>query len=266
MVSEQKEAIKTAAARLRLSVFAQYEKHTDPKHSFEENLAALLQEQVALADDDRFKRRVRYAGFPQVKTFGTFVMSKEHLPHLNFDELGFLKDCAFIDEKVNIVALGPSGRGKTHVALAIGYEAVKRGYSVRFKRACDMVNEMGEAQTEKQLTDYIRAINRCQLLIVDEVGYLDYDAASANLLFQVVGARCESASTLYTTNLPFSEWTQFIKNERLALAIVGRIAHNAVILNMNGPKDWRLEHTLSKQRRSSQGNESIQKEQENNEF
>jgi DNA replication protein DnaC len=249
ILSEQRENIRKAAARLRLSVFAQYEKYTDPKHSFEENLNALLREQSLIADQERFKRRIRYAGFPQVKTFDTFVMSDEHLPNLNFDELRSLKDCAFIDEKSNVVALGPAGRGKTHAALAVGYEAVKHGYSVRFKRACDMVNEMAEAQSEKRLTEYIKSINRCQLLIIDEVGYLEYDAKAANLLFQVVGARAEIASTFYTTNLPFSEWTQFIKDERLALAIIGRIAHQAVILNMNGPKDWRLESTRSRQQR-----------------
>ena len=250
-MSEQRESIKKAAERLRLSVFAKYEPYINPKHSFEENLNALLQEQVMLADEERFRHRIRYAGFPQVKTFDTFVMSSEYLPHLNFDELRSLKDCAFIDEKCNIVALGPSGRGKTHVALAIGYEAVKHGYSVRFKRACDMVNEMNEIQSEKKLSAYIKTINRSQLLIVDEVGYLEYDAESANLLFQVVGARCEKASTIYTTNLPFSEWTQFIKNEKLALAIVGRITYGAVILNMNGPHDWRLEYTRNMKLRTN---------------
>jgi DNA replication protein DnaC len=250
MMSEQKEAIKNAAARLRLNIFSQYEKYTDPKHSFEENLNALLQEQVLIADQERFRRRLCYAKFPQVKTFDTFVMSEEHLPHLNFDEFRSLKDCTFIDEKANVVALGPAGRGKTHAALAVGYEAVKHGYSVKFKRACDMVNEMAEAQSEKKLSDYIKSLNRCQWLIIDEVGYLEYDAKAADLLFQVVGARTEIASTFCTTNLPFSEWTQFIKNEKLALAIVGRIAHEAVILNMNGPKDWRLENTRSKQKRS----------------
>jgi DNA replication protein DnaC len=252
MMSEQKEAIRKAAARLRLSVFAQYEKYTDPKHSFEENLNALLQEQTMIADQDRLRRRISYAGFPQVKTFDTFVMSEEHLPHLNFDELRSLKDCTFIDEKRNVVALGPSGRGKTHTALAVGYEAVKHGYSVKFKRACDMVNEMAETQSDKKLSDYIKSLNRCQLLIVDEVGYLEYDTKAADLLFQVVGARSEIASTFCTTNLPFSEWTQFIKNKKLALAIVGRIAYEAVILNMNGPKDWRLENTLSKQKRAKE--------------
>lgn len=245
-MSEHKEAIQKAAARLRLGAFLQYEKWIDPKRSFEENLCSLLGEQVQMADGQRLKRRIAYAGFPQVKTFDTFVLSEEHLPHLNFDELRDLQTCAFIEDKEDVVAFGPEGRGKTHAALAIGYEAVKRGYSVKFKRASDMVNEMAEAKSEKHLTDYLRNLSRCQCLILDEVGYLDYDLASSGLLFQVISARYEKASTIYTTNLPFSEWEQFISNKRLASAIVGRIAHQAIILNMNGPKGWRLEHARSK--------------------
>ncbi|OGO81846.1 MAG: hypothetical protein A2Y21_01600 [Clostridiales bacterium GWC2_40_7] len=174
-------------------------------------------------------------------------MSKEHLPHLNFDEFRDLGNCTFIEEKNDVVAIGPSGRGKTHAALAIGYEAVKRGYSVRFKRASELVNEMTESRSDKHLVDYIRTLNRCQLLVIDEVGYLNYDVNSSSLLFQVVSARYEKASTLYTTNLEFSKWPQFIGDEMLASAIIDRIAHHAIILNMNGPKGWRLEHARSKQ-------------------
>ena len=249
MMSEHKEAIQKAAARLHLTAFAQYEQLTDPQHSFEDNLCSLLEEQVRLAEVQRLNRRIRYAGFPQVKTFDTFVMSEEHLPHLNFDELRELRSCAFIDEKNDIVAIGPEGRGKTHAALAIGYEAVKRGYSVRFKRASDLVNEMSESKSAKHLADYTRTLNRCQCLILDEVGYLNYDLATSSLLFQVVSARYEKASTIYTTNLEFSRWGQFVGDEDLASAIVGRIAHQAIILNMNGPKGWRLEHARSKQQR-----------------
>jgi DNA replication protein DnaC len=253
MAIKQKEAIQKAAARLRLTAFSQYEKWVDPKRPFEENLCRLLDEQVLLADGQRLKRRISYAGFPQVKTFDTFVMSDEHLPNLNFDELRDLQTCSFIDEKEDVVAFGPEGRGKTHVALAIGYEAVKRGYSVKFKRASDMVNEMAEAKSERHLADYLRNLSRCQCLVLDEVGYLDYDLAASGLLFQVISARYEKASTIYTTNLPFSEWEQFISNKRLASAIVGRIAHQAIILNMNGPTGWRLDHARSKRQRGGQG-------------
>ena len=251
-MNEHKDAIQKAAARLSLDAFAQYEQFIVPKLPFEDNLLRILEEQVRLADSSRLARRIRYAGFPQIKTFDTFVMSKEHLPHLNFDELRELGACSFINEKNDVVAIGPAGRGKTHVALAVGYEAVKRGYSVRFKRASDLVNEMAEAKTDKRLSDYIRTLNRCHCLILDEVGYLNYDIAASSLLFQVVGARYEKASTFYTTNLDFSRWTQFISDEALAAAIVDRIAHHAIILNMNGPKGWRLEHARSKQQRAPQ--------------
>jgi DNA replication protein DnaC len=253
MAGEQSEAIQKAASRLRLGAFAQYEKLIDPKCPFEGNLLRILEEQVQLSDAQRFDRRIRYAGFPQVKTFGTFVMSQEYLPHLNFDELRELQSCTFIDDKDDIVAIGPEGRGKTHAALALGYEAVKRGYSVRFKRASDLLNEMAEAKSEKHLADYIRTLNRCQCLILDEVGYLNYDLAASSLLFQVISTRYEKASTIYTTNLPFSEWEQFIPDANLASAIVGRIAHRAILLNMNGPKGWRLEHARSKRQRGDHG-------------
>ena len=248
-MSEQKEAIQKAITKLRLNAFTQYENKIDPKRPFEDNLLCLLEEQVRLAERDRLARRIRNAGFPQIKTFDTFVRSEEHLPHLNFDELRELGTCAFIDEKNDVVAIGPAGRGKTHTALAIGHEAVKHGYSVRFKRAGDLVNEMSEAKNDKSLTDYIRTLNRCQCLIIDEVGYLNYDLAASSLLFQVVSARYEKASTIYTTNMEFSRWKQFIGDENLASAIIDRIAHHAIILNMNGPTGWRLEHARSKQQR-----------------
>jgi DNA replication protein DnaC len=214
-------------------------------------LCCLLEEQARLADGARLERRIRYAGFPQIKTFDTFVMSKEHLPNLNFDELRELGSCAFIDDKNDVVAIGPAGKGKTHTALAVGYEAVKRGYSVRFKRASELMNEMAEAKSDKHLADYIRTLNRCQLLIIDEVGYLNYDVNASSLLFQVVSARYEKSSTFYTTNLDFSKWEKFIGDKMLASAIVDRIAHHAIILNMNGPKGWRLENARSKQQRKT---------------
>jgi len=263
-MSEKKEAIQKIAGRLRLNAFSQYEKHTNPKQPFEDNLCGLLEEQARLADEARLERRIRYAGFPQIKTFNTFVMSKEHLPNLNFDELRELGSCAFIEEKNDVVAIGPAGKGKTHTALAVGYEAVKRGYSVRFKRASDLMNEMAEAKNDKHLADYIRTLNRCQLLIIDEVGYLNYDLSASSLLFQVVSARYEKSSTFYTTNLDFSKWEKFIGEKMLASAIVDRIAHHAIILNMNGPKGWRLENARSKQqRRDGDSRDQLEGEDDN---
>jgi DNA replication protein DnaC len=107
---------------------------------------------------------------------------------------------------------------------------------------------MSEAKSDKKLSDYIRVMTRCSLLLIDEVGYFDYDAAASSLLFQIIGARYEIGSTFYTSNQTFSEWAKFIGSDTLAKAIVSRIAHHAVLLDMNGPKAWRLEHARSRQK------------------
>lgn len=252
-MTEFQAAISKAANELYLTAFSQYELHIDPQRPFEENLLCLLNEQLQITKANRIKRRLRYAGFPQLKTLDQFEMSKKRLPYLNFDEVRDLAGCRFIEEKADIVAVGPAGHGKTHLSLAIGYEAIKQGYTVRFKRASELVNEMNEAKSDKHLTDYMRVLNRCKLLIIDEVGYLNYDEKASSLFFQIVGARYESASTFYTTNLEFSKWKQFIGDEILASAIVDRIAHHAVILNMNGPKGWRLDHARSNSKKQNAG-------------
>ena len=244
---ELKSGISKMANELYISVFAQYGKYIDSKVSFDENLYTLLLEQTQISFQKRVVRRLKTAGFLNVKTMNTFVMSKDFLPNLNFDELRDLTTCKFIDEKTDICAVGPAGRGKTHLALAIGYEAVCRGYSVKFRRVCDLITELREAKSTKKLNDQMRLLSRCQLLILDEFGYMNYDIESANFLYQIIGARYETGSTFYTSNLNFSEWVTFLGNdEKLAAAIATRIAHNSIVLDTNGPKDWRLEHARSR--------------------
>jgi len=130
--------------------------------------------------------------------------------------------------------------GKTHLAIALGLEAIRRGFTVRFKRASDLVNQMSEAQNERQLSRYIKTLNTCHLLICDELGYLNFDLQGASLLFQVFAARYEVSSTMVTTNLEFSKWPAFLGNDlAMSTALVDRLIHRAVILNMNG-KSYRL--------------------------
>ena len=234
---------------LGLSVFAHYGDYVKANRLFEENLFTLLKEQAIETDDARVKRRIRYSGFPMVKTLNTFDVTHDRFPNLNMDSFNDMITCRFIDEKADVTAIGPPGYGKTHIALAIGYEAIKRGYSVRFKRASDLVNEMSEAKTEKKLADYAKTLNRCRLLILDEVGYLPYDSTASSFLFQIISARYETASTFYTTNFEFSRWPQFFpdkSNNEIVTAIVTRIAHQSIVLNMNGPNAWRLEHARSR--------------------
>ena len=246
MMNDVRADISKVANDLGLSVFASYGKYIISGQPFEDNLLSLLKEQAIEADNARIKRRIRYSGFPIVKTLDTFELTQERFPYLNLNEFQELESCRFIEEKADVAAIGPPGFGKTHAAIAIGYEAIKRGYSVRFKRAADLVNEMSEAKSEKALSAYTKTLNRCRLLILDEIGFLPYDPTASSFLFQIISARYETASTFYTTNYPFSKWPQFIKDKGIVTAIVNRIAHHSVVLNMNGPMTWRLEHARSK--------------------
>jgi len=244
---EMRAAISKLANELYIPVFAQYGKYINLKASFEENIHLLLSEQSKLAFEKRVWRRIKTAGFPYQKTMDMFVMTKEIFPYLNFDEVRELATCKFIDEKADVCAVGPAGHGKSHLALAIGNEAVRRGYSVKYRRACDLIREMKETASEKNLTKYMGMMARCSLLIIDEVGYFNYDETDSNLLYQIIGARYETGSTFYTSNHKFSEWPKFVGNNNvLANAIVTRIAHHAVVLDMNGPIAWRLEHARSR--------------------
>ena len=238
--------ISKIANDLKLPVFANYDQYIKTGQPFEENLLYLLKQQAIEANNASVKRKIRYSGFPVVKTLDAFEMSPKRFPYLNLNEFQELSTCRFIEEKADVAAIGPPGRGKTHAALAIGYEAIKLGYSVRFKRAADLVSEMSEAKSEKSLSSYTKILNRCRLLILDEIGFLPYDSTASSFLFQIISARYETASTFYTSNYEFSKWSQFIQDKGIVTAIVDRIAHHSVILNMNGPLAWRLEHARSR--------------------
>jgi DNA replication protein DnaC len=134
-----------------------------------------------------------------------------------------------------VVAIGNCGTGKTHIGVALGIEAIHKGYTVRFKRASDLVNQLNEAVSDKNMSKYLKVLNTCDLLIVDELGYLTFDIQSANLLFQVFAARYEVKSTIVTTNLEFSKWIKFLGNdEDMTSALVERLIEKSTILNMNG--------------------------------
>lgn len=144
------------------------------------------------------------------------------------------------------MAIGNSGTGKSHLVTALGIEAISKGYTVKFRRASDLVTQMTEAVSEKRLSQFIKNVNACDVLIVDELGYLSFDAAGANLLFQIFAARYETKSTIVTSNLEFSKWVTFLgKDEHMTAALIGRLIHLSIILNMNC-EDYRLQNRPKK--------------------
>ena len=156
------------------------------------------------------------------------------IPSLNKAMVLELVRCEFLLRRENVLLLGNSGTGKTHVALALGLAACQRGHRVRFTTAAALVHELMEARDEKKLLRYQKQIAAYELLIVDELGFVPLSKTGAELLFEVFSQRYERTSTLVTSNLPFQEWTEILGSERLTGALLDRLTHHVHILEMNG--------------------------------
>lgn len=222
------------AHKMGFGTFEQYKKHIHTDKGFEENLLTLLQTEMEQRDKALLKRRIKNAGFPVIKTLDSFEFNSTKLPYLKKEQVLELATCEFIKNRTNAVAIGNCGTGKTHIMTALGMEAIRKGYSVKFKRACDLVTQLAEAQSEKHLSSMLKSLHQCQLLIIDEIGYMTFDQKNSNLLFQVMAGRYEVRSTLVTSNLEFSKWPEFIGDPIMAGALVDRLVHRSAILNMNG--------------------------------
>ena len=190
-------------------------------------------------------RRIRAAKFPAVKTLDSFDF--EALPSLSKVLVMELARSEYVERRENVIALGNSGTGKSHIALGLGLAACQRGLSVGFAAAAALVHELLEARDEKRLLRIQRQLASYKLLIIDELGYVPLSQAGAELLFEVFSQRYERASTIVTSNLPFEEWTQVFGSERLTGALLDRLTHHVHILEMNGDS-YRLAH--SKRRRT----------------
>jgi len=239
------DAIVSIASDLKLQAFVQYRKYVKKDMTTEEALYDLLKLQKIITDDAKCRYRLKMAAIPVVKTLDTFVFDSARWPHLCKDTVMELAECKFVEDKRNIVAIGPSGTGKTHLATALCMEAITRGYSVKFKRASDMVNQMKEAANEKSLSGYIKKLNTCDILCIDELGYLPIEVADTSLLFQVIAARYEVKSTIVTSNLTFSRWLPMFGNDQnMTSALISRLIDRSTVLNMNG-ENYRLCRTVS---------------------
>jgi|TARA_B100000315_G_scaffold2567_1_gene2456 DNA replication protein DnaC len=185
-------------------------------------------------------RRIKAARFPTTKSLDTFDFLA--IPSLNKPLVLELARCEYIERNENVIALGNSGTGKTHVALGLGLAACQRGLSVGFTTAAALVHELIEARDERRLLNMQKKLARLKLLIIDELGFVPLSKTGAELLFEVFSQRYERGSTLVTSNLPFDEWTEIFGSERLTGALLDRLTHHVHILEMNGDS-YRLKHS-----------------------
>ena len=197
-------------------------------------LGALVNEEISDRRSRRIQRRTKEAKFVQQKTLAELDVAA--LPKgASMAQLQQLASGEYIEEKSNIIAIGGSGTGKTHVSIALGVAACEQGKRVRFTTAVGLVSELEEAQEQHQLHRYLKRLGALDLLIIDELGYLPVSDRGAELLFQAFSERHERGSIIMNSNLPFEEWAQIFKTERLAVALLDRVTHRAIVLEMNGP-------------------------------
>ena len=204
--------------------------------------------ELELIDRERrmVERRIRQARFPAVKSLDSFDFKA--IPSLNKMLVVELARCEYVERRENIIALGNSGTGKTHIALGLGLAACQKGLSVGFTTAAALVHELMEARDEKRLLRFQKQLAKYSLLVIDELGFVPLSKTGAELLFEVFSQRYERGATLVTSNLPFDEWTEIFGSERLTGALLDRLTHHVHILEING-ENYRLNQ--SQKRRKS---------------
>jgi len=236
--------------KLRLPTFmAEYEKQAQQCAAENKNhvdyLSRLAELELIERERRMIERRIKAAKFPAVKSLESFDFKA--MPSLNKPLVMELARCEYIDRFENVIALGPSGTGKTHIALGLGLAACQKGLKVRFITAAALVHELMEANDERRLLRLQKQLASLHLLMIDELGFVPLSKTGAELLFEVISQCYERGSLIITSNLPFDEWTQTFASERLTGALLDRLTHHIHILEMNG-ESFRLKQSRAKNR------------------
>lgn len=197
-----------------------------------EAIDCLLAEEFTGREGPRVKAALRMARLSTVKTLSSFDFSFQ--PSLDRNRILSLAQLAFIERNEVVHLLGPPGTGKSHLAIALGVEAVRAGRSVYFSPLADIVASLARAEREGSLRERIRFLSRASLLIVDEIGYLPVSASNGNLFFQLVNARYERGAMILTSNRGFGEWDQVFGDSVVAAALLDRLLHHATVVQIEG--------------------------------
>ena len=220
--------------------------HLDPildsNVSLLEGLLKLTDYEIEIKRENVLNAMVKVAHFPHYKTLKEFDFDFQ--PNINQNQLMNLSGLGFIEKKENILFLGNSGVGKTHLANAIGIESAKARYSTYFIKCHELLTNLRQAQHENRLESRLKFYTRCKLLIIDELGYLPLQKGDERLLFQLIDRRYENKSTIITTNLPFDKWNENFNDSFITNAILDRLLHHSHVIQIMG-ESYRLKDVLN---------------------
>jgi len=211
--------------------------------SFTDALIKLTDYEIDMKEINMVKAMVKVAAFPHLKEIKDFDFSFQ--PSINKEQILDFETLRFIERKENIVFLGSSGVGKTHLATSIGIAAAKKRTSTYFIKCNDLILNLKKAQLENRLEARLKHYSKYKLLIIDEIGYLPIDEDDAKLFFQLIDMRYEKKSTIFTTNSNFKSWSEIFQDPKIANAILDRVLHHASVVNIVGDS-YRLKKSYSK--------------------
>lgn len=247
-------ALRSQCAALNLSTVARIMESSlrqarEQGVGYDEFLLELTTAELQARAENSLKRRIREAKFPLLKPLETFDLSA--VPELDIRLLRDLASGEFVKERRNVIYLGRSGTGKTHMAIALGIEACRHSFRTRFVSCYGLVNELIEAREERTLQRMLQRYTRYDLLIIDELGYIPFSKEGAELLFQVLAERHEKGSVIITTNLGFADWTQVFGDPVITAALLDRLTHKAHIINCTW-ESYRLKESLKETKKKAE--------------